>query len=79
MYVMGVPVLATIACMPLFVKPEEPKVDAPLSTAPFPVNPILLFGLIVSTVPPGAVHVTALTVTLLVAAEQPTPAVTCAG
>lgn len=72
----GCPGFATIACMPLFVKADEPKVDAPLSKTPLPVNPMLLLGLMVSTVPPGAVHVPALTVTLLVAAEQPTPAVT---
>lgn len=73
------PVLATIACIPLFVNAELPNVDAPLSTTPFPVNPILLLGLILCALPPGPVQVTGLTVTLFVAAEHPAPAVTTTG
>lgn len=59
------------------LNPATPLPGSPLSMAPLPVMFMLALGLKVSCVPPCVVKVTRLIVTLLVAAEQPTPAVTC--
>lgn len=59
------------------LNPATPLPGSPESTAPFPVMFMLALGLKLEAAPLCVVTFTILTVALLVAAEHPTPAVTC--